>query len=392
MHLNNLARGKGIFVMKKAIALLLVGIWCGTGEAAMLFNELLMNPDGADDNREFIELLNEGGAGTVSNLWLLQINGNVTLTGVVHDKWNLTGMTFGTNGVLLIGNNYDDPPEGGPWSNIVPTTSCGFGDPTYFNAASILNVNYTLLLVSNCNASVTNGYDLDANDDGVFDSQPWDELLDALSWTDGDVNALLYSDAPLAQSSGTSDAATRFTTNHTPNSVAAWYNGDIMTNETDTLGRTYDPLKCSANLPGGAYLTPGDVNYMPAVGDSDGNDIPDWWEQVYFGGTIGTASTNDPDTDGLTTGQEYIADTNPTNPASYFREIGSFAMAAADEWQFTIDSSSTGRLYDVAYSTNLLEAGWTYEGIDMAGTAGQLIIVVTNSGPIRFFRTLVKLP
>ncbi|TFH18162.1 MAG: hypothetical protein E4H02_00845 [Lentisphaerales bacterium] len=379
-------------MMKKCVAVLLAGLWCGTGEAAILFNEILMNPDGADDNREFIELMNEGGAGAVSNLWILQINGKVTLTGAVHDKWALTGATFGANGLLLIGNNYDDPPEGGPWSAIVPTTSCGFGDPTYFDAADILNANYTLLLVSNCSASVTNGYDLDVDDDGVFDAQPWDALLDALSWTDGDVNAILYSDAPLVQPSGTADAATRFTTNHMGNSVVAWFSGDIMTNETDTLGRTYDPVTCSANLPGGAYLTPGDLNYVPAAGDADGNGIPDWWEFAYFGGTIGAASTNDADSDGLTTGQEYVADTDPTNSASYFRDIESFTMAAADEWQFGIDNSSTGRLYDVAYSTNLLDATWTYEGIDARGTAGQLVIIVTNSGPVRFFRTLVKLP
>lgn len=51
-------------------------------------------------------------------------------------------------------------------------------------------------------------------------------------------------------------------------------------------------------------------------GDSDG--IPDWWELQYFGST-NVNLTLDQDSDGVSNADEYVADTNPTNSASYLR-------------------------------------------------------------------------
>ncbi len=50
--------------------------------------------------------------------------------------------------------------------------------------------------------------------------------------------------------------------------------------------------------------------------DSDGDGIPDWWTQQYFGHATGQAGDlsragDDPDHDGLTNLQKYILGTNP---------------------------------------------------------------------------------
>jgi hypothetical protein len=52
----------------------------------------------------------------------------------------------------------------------------------------------------------------------------------------------------------------------------------------------------------------------PAL-DSDGDGLPDWWENQYFGGA-GTQPESDSDGDGLTDGQEYLAGTSPSDAAS----------------------------------------------------------------------------
>jgi subtilisin family serine protease len=70
-------------------------------------------------------------------------------------------------------------------------------------------------------------------------------------------------------------------------------------------------------LPGllGKVRTGGRLNLQRTV-DSDGNGLPDWWEQIYFGHLTGTNPNADPDGDGFSNLQEYIADTDPTNSGS----------------------------------------------------------------------------
>ena len=68
----------------------------------------------------------------------------------------------------------------------------------------------------------------------------------------------------------------------------------------------------------GAVSTGGRLNLQRTV-DTDGNGLPDWWEQLYFGHLTGTDPNADPDRDGFSNLKEYIADTNPTNSNSSLR-------------------------------------------------------------------------
>lgn len=58
--------------------------------------------------------------------------------------------------------------------------------------------------------------------------------------------------------------------------------------------------------------------YVAEFVDSDGDDIPDWWELRYFG-SLTPWRTNDPDNDGFTNLDEYRDRTNPRDAASYPR-------------------------------------------------------------------------
>src|ERR1700693_382297 len=56
----------------------------------------------------------------------------------------------------------------------------------------------------------------------------------------------------------------------------------------------------------------------------DGDGIPNWWRLQYFGQITGSATNksraiDDADGDGMNNLQEYLAGTNPTNPASAFK-------------------------------------------------------------------------
>jgi hypothetical protein len=53
--------------------------------------------------------------------------------------------------------------------------------------------------------------------------------------------------------------------------------------------------------------------------DSDGNGLPDWWEQQHFGQLTGTDPSADPDHDGATNLAEWLAGTDPRNATSAFR-------------------------------------------------------------------------
>ncbi|QTA86210.1 S8 family serine peptidase [Desulfonema magnum] len=56
-----------------------------------------------------------------------------------------------------------------------------------------------------------------------------------------------------------------------------------------------------------------DIEIKWNTGDSDGDGLPDAWEQKYFGDIITSDGTGDYDNDGLTDSQEYSLGTDPTN-------------------------------------------------------------------------------
>jgi hypothetical protein len=68
---------------------------------------------------------------------------------------------------------------------------------------------------------------------------------------------------------------------------------------------------------------------MAGFVDSVGDGIPDWWRAQFFGGTGSTTNNQscaacDPDVDGMSNLQEYLADTNPTNNASLLAIVGAW--------------------------------------------------------------------
>jgi hypothetical protein len=101
----------------------------------------------------------------------------------------------------------------------------------------------------------------------------------------------------------------------------------------------------------GKVVTGGRLNLARSV-DTDGNGLPDWWEQLFFGRWTGTDPNADPDHDGASNLAEFLAGTDPTNFNSALRLT---ALRAADtngsvlEWP-----GVAGRYYRLLCATNLL--------------------------------------
>jgi hypothetical protein len=132
-----------------------------------------------------------------------------------------------------------------------------------------------------------------------------------------------------------------------------------------------------------------------AGGDSNGDGVPDWWYEQYGlnPATPGLGGQN-ADGDTLTNWEEYLFDTNPTNAASY--NLNAITAIGDEGGALIIDApTSTGRLYDVYWSTSLLHgSGWTPYGLDVPGnpTNGALSLPVPNTPAVLYYRTGVKLP
>jgi hypothetical protein len=249
----------------------LLALLVSQSRAAILFNEIYANPVGTDTNREFIELISStGGVEPMTGLVLLLIDANGNSSGGIDDAFNLNNYSTGTNGLLIMGNDYDvatPGPLAGPWnsqwtnpaqgnqetvlkdpSGAAPYSGLGVGD--------LSNNALVALLVSGFTGAA--GQDLDTNDDGIFESTPWTAIVDSIAWNEGTGTALagrIYGMPSLSNTAFTPDSVARIPGNLTANSAAAWFGGDLSSD------LAYDPAQNFA-LPPGATPTPTYANIV----------------------------------------------------------------------------------------------------------------------------------
>ena len=130
--------------------------------------------------------------------------------------------------------------------------------------------------------------------------------------------------------------------------------------------------------------------------DHVGDGIPDGWRRQYFGGSGTTTNAascagGDPDHDGVSNFNEYVADTNPTNALSYFK-IQSVTNAGGIKVYY---QSSASRKYSLFYATSLTAGAWNPVSTqtNLAGSGGVDFLGDTNTASSqRFYRIGVALP
>ena len=134
---------------------------------------------------------------------------------------------------------------------------------------------------------------------------------------------------------------------------------------------------------------------LPVITDSDGDAIPDFWEVANGLNPVGSnAPSANSDGDWMSDLEEYFADTSPTSGVSYFPLAQATNDAAAGTMSILVAPTSTGRLYQVRWSTNLPSSpqSWAPYGNVRTGTGAGVTFTVTNDAPARAYRTGVQLP
>jgi hypothetical protein len=115
------------------------------------------------------------------------------------------------------------------------------------------------------------------------------------------------------------------------------------------------------------------------------------WELQYgLCPTNAADATANPDNDPHDNRQEYDADTDPTNPASFFHVA---ALSNLPPWAVYFDSSSS-RWYTLQWRTNLLAGGWSDvpSQTNVPGTGGRASLTGGSDATNRFYRLKVTRP
>jgi hypothetical protein len=216
---------------------------------SLLLSEVKVNPPGSDAPNEYVEIKGVPGA-WLTNVYLVAIDGSVD-PGVADMVVNLSGHTLGSSGLLLVAG------AGHPYT--IPAGTAVLLAPQFTTTGGALDNGSLSILIVSSRSAINQGEDLDAGDNGVLEGLPGSAtILDAVAWTDGGGNDIIYGGVDLTQKNFTPDAAVRFPGNNTARSANAWFCGDLAGSSGDSL--QFSPAAVSSNFPPDTLLTPGAIN------------------------------------------------------------------------------------------------------------------------------------
>jgi hypothetical protein len=131
--------------------------------------------------------------------------------------------------------------------------------------------------------------------------------------------------------------------------------------------------------------TASDTWIVSTSADSDGDGMPDAWEQQY-GLIVGVNdSADDADDDGMTNLQEYLAGTIPTLASSRLAITIAPAIGAV-----TLEFNAvSNKSYSLLYRTSLSTGGWMVLQDYPAALTNRTVVLTTNfSESVRFFQVV----
>jgi hypothetical protein len=112
--------------------------------------------------------------------------------------------------------------------------------------------------------------------------------------------------------------------------------------------------------------------------------MPDDWENANHTNPLVPDSDQDPDLDGMTNGQEYVAGTDPQSALSALRLEVEPLPAGGVKLEFTAVSN---RSYSVVYRSTLGASGWLKLTDAMAHPTNRVVTILqTPDGAGRFYR------
>ena len=147
------------------------------------------------------------------------------------------------------------------------------------------------------------------------------------------------------------------------------------------------------NADGTFYVSIAEAEAFSPLGvDTDGDGLKDDWEVQYgLNPFVPDDISTDLDHDGLSLWNEYLADTDPSDPQSYFALT--MTNSHTETLQFRC-ASSLARKYSLQWSTNLVDSIWAPVSgqTDKMGTGKELIFEATPDLWKKYFRIEAKQP
>lgn len=125
--------------------------------------------------------------------------------------------------------------------------------------------------------------------------------------------------------------------------------------------------------------------------DDDNDGMPDDWELWYgFDRIDDMDAAENPDDDGFTNLEEFLADTNPTNGLSFFAVEGIGSITPVTVYI----PASTGRVYSLEHIENHYLGVWSNVNgqVNLPGNGSILMLLDTNAAVHRGYRVKVSLP
>jgi hypothetical protein len=232
-----------------------IGAWgneCSPPTSGFTINEARLNQPGADDD-EYFELTGTAGE-SLDGLTFVVIGDGSAGYGVIEEVVSLDGFIINAYGFFLCGE---------------PTMTIGV--PDYAYELNFESDQTTHLLVSGFTGALDD--DLDLEDDGILDVEPWDTILDCVAYIGPDPSAgdLVYCDTQV----GPDGDYTPGQAYRCPDSSGDWFVGTFELSVLDTPGT---PNNCDTTDSDGDGVFDSVDNcelYNPDQADCNGNGVGD---------------------------------------------------------------------------------------------------------------------
>lgn len=232
------------------------GMVAGSGASGMRLTEIRVDQQGADTD-EYFEISGSAGA-SLAGCWLLAIGDSGTdQGGVIEAAIDLSAWSLGANG-RFVGHEstFGQTLFGGRALSLDAAcahAAVGTGDAINFENSDTV----TYLLVRGFTGAL--GADLDAGNDGTFDTTPWAELVDGVAFVRSNSTDPAYADVRVGPAKLT---ATGGMPPHAWLGEAGWSIGEYASWDSDTPG-------------GGPVVpAPGAATLLAAAGTATGRRRP----------------------------------------------------------------------------------------------------------------------